>query len=165
MKRKVRRVHFVGIGGIGQSGIAEVLKAQGFGVTGSDLNASANVERLRGQGIHVTVPHEASAVEGACVCVVSTAIPDSNPEVRQAHALGIPVIRRAEMLAELMRMKRGLAVAGTHGKTTTTSLTMNSMRNSTRRQTRSPTRRLPVPACVRQLWHTRTSTRKFRPTL
>ena len=122
LRRKVRRVHFVGIGGIGQSGIAEVLHAQEFEVTGSDMNASANVVRLRGKDIEVTVPHSASAVEGACVCVVSTAIPASNPEVLRAKELGIPVIRRAEMLAELLRLQRGICIAGQHGKTTTTSM-------------------------------------------
>ena len=81
LRRKVKRVHFVGIGGIGQSGIAEVLYAQDFEVTGSDMRESANVQRLRSKGLMVTVPHAATAVEGACVCVVSTAIPDSNPEI------------------------------------------------------------------------------------
>jgi UDP-N-acetylmuramate--alanine ligase len=122
LKRKVRRVHFVGIGGIGQSGIAEVLHAQGFEVTGSDLNESAGVERLRAKGIDVTVPHAATAVEGACVCVVSTAIPATNPEIERANELQIPVIPRAEMLAELLRLQRGVCIAGQHGKTTTTSL-------------------------------------------
>jgi len=122
LRRKVRRVHFVGIGGIGQSGIAEVLHAQGFGVTGSDMRASDNVERLRRTGIEVTVPHSAEAVEGACVCVVSTAIPSSNPEVQRAKALGIPVVRRAEMLGELIRLQSGICIAGQHGKTTTTSM-------------------------------------------
>jgi UDP-N-acetylmuramate--alanine ligase len=122
LKRKVRRVHFVGIGGIGQSGIAEVLHAQGFEVTGSDMKASDNVARLRGKGISVTVPHSAEAVIGACVCVVSTAIPQSNPEVVEARKLNIPVIRRAEMLAELLRLQPGICIAGQHGKTTTTSM-------------------------------------------
>lgn len=122
LRRKVKRVHFVGIGGIGQSGIAEVLHAQDFEVTGSDLNGGSNVERLRAKGITITVPHQAPAVEGACVCVVSTAIPESNPEVVRARALGIPVIRRAEMLAELLRLQSGLCIAGQHGKTTTTSM-------------------------------------------
>lgn len=122
LRRKVKRVHFVGIGGIGQSGIAEVLYAQDFEVTGSDMRESANVQRLRSKGLMVTVPHAATAVEGACVCVVSTAIPDSNPEIVRAKELGIPVIRRAEMLAELLRLQSGVCIAGQHGKTTTTSM-------------------------------------------
>ncbi len=122
LRRKVKRVHFVGIGGIGQSGIAEVLYAQDFQVTGSDMHPSANVERLRSKGLTVTVPHAAEAVEGACVCVVSTAIPESNPEVIRAREHGIPVIRRAEMLAELLRLQSGICIAGQHGKTTTTSM-------------------------------------------
>jgi len=122
LRRKVKRVHFVGIGGIGQSGIAEVLYAQDFEVTGSDMHESANVQRLRSKGLVVSVPHAASAVEGACVCVVSSAIPNSNTEVVRAKELGIPVIRRAEMLAELLRLQSGVCIAGQHGKTTTTSM-------------------------------------------
>ena len=122
MRRSVKRIHFVGIGGIGQSGIAEVLRAQEFTVSGSDLAAGALVNRLRSQDIEVTVPHQAEAVDGADVCVVSTAIPPTNPEVQRAHEMGIPVIRRAEMLGELIRLQTGLCVAGQHGKTTTTSM-------------------------------------------
>ena len=122
MRRRVKRIHFVGIGGIGQSGIAEVLRAQDFTVSGSDLAAGAMVNRLRSQDIEVTVPHQAEAVDGADVCVVSTAIPPTNPEVIRANELSIPVIRRAEMLAELIRLQTGLCVAGQHGKTTTTSM-------------------------------------------
>ncbi|MBM66376.1 MAG: UDP-N-acetylmuramate--L-alanine ligase [Myxococcales bacterium] len=122
MRREVKRIHFVGIGGIGQSGIAEVLRAQDFKVSGSDLAAGAMVTRLRSQDIEVTVPHQAEAVDGADVCVVSSAIPPSNPEIQRAHELGIPVIRRAEMLGELIRLQTGLCVAGQHGKTTTTSM-------------------------------------------
>jgi UDP-N-acetylmuramate--alanine ligase len=122
LRRRVRRVHFVGIGGIGQSGIAEVLNAQNFEVTGSDMNDGATVERLRSLGIKVDVPHKAAAVEGADVCVVSTAIPQANPEVHRAREMGIPVIRRAEMLGELIRLQTGVCIAGQHGKTTTTTM-------------------------------------------
>lgn len=122
MRRRVKRIHFVGIGGIGQSGIAEVLRAQNFTVSGSDLAAGAMIHHLREQGIEVSIPHQANAVEGSDVCVISTAIPPSNPEVVRAHELGIPVIRRAEMLAELIRLQTGVCVAGQHGKTTTTSM-------------------------------------------
>jgi UDP-N-acetylmuramate--alanine ligase len=119
---KVRTVHFVGIGGIGMSGIAEVLLNQGFAVTGSDLRASANVKRLRGLGAVVHVGHGPDNIGDADVVVRSTAVSEENPEVAAAVRRHIPVIRRAEMLAELMRLKHGIAVAGTHGKTTTTSM-------------------------------------------
>ncbi|MBX2798748.1 MAG: UDP-N-acetylmuramate--L-alanine ligase [Myxococcales bacterium] len=119
---KVRGIHFVGIGGIGMSGIAEVLLNLGFEVSGSDLRASATVERLRGLGAQVFVGHDPDNVRGADVVVRSTAVGQENPECRAAADRGIPVIRRAEMLAELMRLKYGIAVAGTHGKTTTTSM-------------------------------------------
>jgi UDP-N-acetylmuramate--alanine ligase len=122
LRRQVRRVHFVGIGGIGQSGIAEVLNAQGFEVSGSDMNEGATVGRLRQLGIVITVPHRAEAVDDADVCVVSTAIPKANPEVHRAHERGIPVIRRAEMLGELIRLQTGVCIAGQHGKTTTTTM-------------------------------------------
>lgn len=120
--RKTRRIHFVGIGGIGMSGIAEVLIDQGYEVSGSDLKPGAVTHRLEGLGAAVRYGHEAGNVRGAHVVVRSSAVGEDNPEVRAAVDLGIPVIPRAEMLAELMRMKHGLAVAGTHGKTTTTSL-------------------------------------------
>jgi UDP-N-acetylmuramate--alanine ligase len=116
------RVHFVGIGGSGMSGIAEVLVNMGFQVSGSDRKEGAAVARLRGLGARILPGHDAAHVEGVDVVVRSTAIPDSNPEIVAAFAAKIPVIPRAEMLAELMRMKYGLAVAGTHGKTTTTSM-------------------------------------------
>ncbi len=122
MKHKVKRVHFVGIGGAGMSGIAEVLATQGYQVSGSDLGASAVTARLARLGVTVAIGHAAANVAGADVVVVSTAIAPDNPEVVAARENGIPVVPRALMLAELMRLKEGIAVAGTHGKTTTTSL-------------------------------------------
>ncbi|GAB5351321.1 UDP-N-acetylmuramate--L-alanine ligase [Qipengyuania sp. 483] len=115
-------IHFVGIGGIGMSGIAEVMNNLGYTVQGSDLNESPVVERLRAQGISVRIGHEKENVEGASVVVTSTAVKRTNPEVAHALENRIPVVRRAEMLAELMRLKSTIAVAGTHGKTTTTSM-------------------------------------------
>jgi UDP-N-acetylmuramate--alanine ligase len=119
---RTRRIHFVGIGGAGMSGIAEVLLTMGYEVTGSDLKASEVTERLVRLGGRVFTGHAASNVEGAQVVVVSTAVKPDNPEVAAATAKEIPVIARAEMLAELMRMKYGIAVGGSHGKTTTTSM-------------------------------------------
>jgi UDP-N-acetylmuramate--alanine ligase len=119
---KVRRVHFIGIGGSGMSGIAEVLLTMGFSVSGSDMKESGVVQRLRGLGGSITIGHAAENVAGVDVVVRSTAVKDDNPEVVAAHAAKTPVIPRAEMLAELMRLKYGIAVAGTHGKTTTTSM-------------------------------------------
>ena len=119
---KVQRIHFVGIGGSGMSGIAEVLITQGYAVTGSDMKEGEAVRRLRKLGGTIYIGHDPSQIEGAHVVVKSTAVPMSNPEISAAEAAQIPVIPRAEMLAELMRMKYGLAVAGTHGKTTTTSM-------------------------------------------
>ena len=115
-------IHFIGIGGIGMSGIAEVLLNLGYVVQGSDAAESANVKRLREKGAKVSVGHAASALGNAAVVVVSTAIKRDNPELIAARARRLPVVRRAEMLAELMRLKRCVAIAGTHGKTTTTSL-------------------------------------------
>jgi len=115
-------VHFVGIGGIGMSGIAEVMNNLGYTVQGSDMKESATVERLRRQGISVSIGHAKEHVEGAAVVVTSTAVKRSNPEVAHALENRVPVVRRAEMLAELMRLKSTIAVAGTHGKTTTTSM-------------------------------------------
>jgi UDP-N-acetylmuramate--alanine ligase len=115
-------VHFVGIGGIGMSGIAEVMHNLGYSVQGSDLAAGPSVERLRARGIPVAIGHAAENVAGAAVVVISTAVKRSNPEVAFALENRIPVVRRAEMLAELMRLKSTIAVAGTHGKTTTTSM-------------------------------------------
>ncbi len=117
-----RRVHFIGIGGVGMSGIAEVLCTLGYSISGSDIGASAATARLQAAGARIHIGHAAAHVEGADVVVVSSAIARSNPELRAAHERRIPVVPRAEMLAELMRFRRGIAVAGTHGKTTTTSL-------------------------------------------
>ena len=122
MKHKVKRVHFVGIGGVGMSGIAEVLLNLGFAVSGSDLGDNAATRRLQGLGAKVAHGHRAENLEHADVVVVSTAVKEDNPEVAAARARNIPVVARALMLAELMRLRQGIAVAGTHGKTTTTSL-------------------------------------------
>ena len=119
---KVRQIHFIGIGGIGMSGIAEVLLNMGFSVSGSDVRENAVIQRLRSFGGRVLIGHQAQNVTGADVVVYSSAVRPDNPEIQEAHANKIPVIPRAEMLAELMRLKYGLAVAGTHGKTTTTSM-------------------------------------------
>jgi UDP-N-acetylmuramate--alanine ligase len=122
MKHKVKRIHFVGIGGSGMSGIAEVLLNLGYQVTGSDIAANSATERLAGLGVKVAIGHAADNVQQADVVVVSTAVHSDNPEVLAARTRRIPVVPRAMMLAELMRLKQGIAVAGTHGKTTTTSL-------------------------------------------
>ena len=121
--KKIRVIHMIGIGGSGMSGIAEVLLNLGYTVHGSDLSNGATVQRLRGLGALIHTGHAADNLGDAQVVVRSSAVPDSNPEVMAAHERGIPVIPRAEMLAELMRLRTGIAVAGTHGKTTTTSLT------------------------------------------
>lgn len=122
MKFRLQNLHFVGIGGIGMSGIAEVLHNQGYKVSGSDAANSPALERLGSLGIRVSVGHQAANLQDAQAVVVSTAINPSNPEVVAARSRKLPVVPRALMLAELMRMKRGIAIAGTHGKTTTTSL-------------------------------------------
>ena len=122
MFAKIQRIHFVGIGGIGMSGIAEVLLNLGYKVSGSDLKSSAVTQRLAGLGAAVFEGHRAENILGAEVVVTSSAISVENPEVAEAHLLHIPVIQRAEMLAELMRLKYGIAIAGMHGKTTTTSM-------------------------------------------
>ena len=122
MKFKVKRVHFVGIGGAGMSGIAEVLLTQGYEVSGSDVALSATTRRLSELGAKIAAGHAERNVAGADVVVVSTAVAADNPEVVAARERGVPVVPRALMLAELMRLKQGIAVAGTHGKTTTTSL-------------------------------------------
>jgi UDP-N-acetylmuramate--alanine ligase len=122
LPRDIGPVHFVGIGGIGMSGIAEVLANLGYTVTGSDVADSANVKRMRDKGIKVAIGHKAENIEGADVLVVSSAIKQDNPELVAARAKRLPVVRRAEMLAELMRLQSCVAVAGTHGKTTTTSI-------------------------------------------
>src|SRR6266702_5241814 len=122
LPRDIGPVHFVGIGGIGMSGIAEVLMNLGYTVQGSDASDSANVKRLRDKGAQLSVGHSATALGDADVVVVSTAIKRDNPELIAARAQRLPVVRRAEMLAELMRLKSCVAIGGTHGKTTTTSL-------------------------------------------
>jgi len=127
MKLRVQCIHFTGIGGIGMSGIAEVLHNQGFKVQGSDVAESPNVQRLRDIGMKVTVGHHADNLGEAQVVVVSTAISKNNPEILEAAQRGIPVIPRAEMLAELMRMRQGIAIAGSHGKTTITSMIAHAM--------------------------------------
>lgn len=120
--RRVKRIHFVGIGGAGMGGIAEVLLNQGYEISGSDIAENANTQRLRSLGAQVFIGHNPQHVASASVVVVSSAINASNPELVAAAELRVPVVRRAEMLAELMRFRHGVAVAGTHGKTTTTSL-------------------------------------------
>src|ERR1700738_3075796 len=120
--RNFQRIHLVGIGGIGMSGIAEVLLTLGYSVSGSDTKPSNITERLQNLGATIHEGHKAANVEGAHVVVTSSAINSNNPEVVEAHKKKIPVIPRAEMLAELMRLKYGIAVAGAHGKTTTTSI-------------------------------------------
>jgi len=122
MFKKYQHIHFVGIGGVGMSGIAEVLLTLGYRVTGSDARRSDTVERLERLGAKVYLGHEAAHVEGAHVVVYSSAVARDNVEVQTARQRGVPVIGRAEMLAELMRLKYGIAIAGTHGKTTTTSM-------------------------------------------
>jgi UDP-N-acetylmuramate--alanine ligase len=122
LPRELGPIHFIGIGGIGMSGIAEVLLNQGYTVQGSDASENANVKRLVEKGARVTIGHDARALGEAAVIVVSTAIKRDNPELVAAREKRLPVVRRAEMLAELMRLKQCVAVAGTHGKTTTTSL-------------------------------------------
>ncbi|WP_432822415.1 Mur ligase domain-containing protein, partial [Trichloromonas sp.] len=122
MYGKIRTIHFVGIGGIGMSGIAEVLLNLGYQVSGSDLKESDITRRLAELGGRIAFGHAPENLEDADVVVTSTAVRTDNPEVLEAHRRLIPVIPRAEMLAELMRMKYGIAVAGTHGKTTTTSM-------------------------------------------
>ncbi len=122
MKHAIRHIHFVGIGGAGMSGIAEVLLNQGYRISGSDLGESTATRRLVALGAQVFVGHDAAHIEGADAIVTSTAVKEDNAEVVAAHAKLVPVVPRAVMLAELMRMKKGVAIAGTHGKTTTTSL-------------------------------------------
>jgi UDP-N-acetylmuramate--alanine ligase len=122
MKHAIRHIHFVGIGGAGMSGIAEILHNLGYTVSGSDLSDSATSRRLAQLGLRVAIGHNAANIEGANAVVTSTAVKSDNPEVIAARAKRIPVVPRAVMLAELMRLKQGIAIAGTHGKTTTTSL-------------------------------------------
>jgi len=122
MKHAIKHIHFVGVGGAGMSGIAEVLHNLGYAISGSDLADSGTLRHLAALGIRTAVGHAAAHVEGANAVVTSTAVKSDNPEVLAARARHIPVVPRAVMLAELMRLKRGIAIAGTHGKTTTTSL-------------------------------------------
>src|SRR6266478_8258585 len=122
MFAKIQRIHFVGIGGIGMSGIAEVLLNLGYKISGSDLNSSTVTQRLASLSATIHVGHDTANVAGADVVVISSAVSSDNPEVAEARRLHIPVIPRAEMLAELMRLKYGIAIAGMHGKTTTTSM-------------------------------------------
>lgn len=122
MKHAVRHIHFVGIGGSGMSGIAEVLLNLGYTVSGSDLSVNAATQRLAQAGAQIVQGHDKKYIHGADAVVVSTAVKGDNPEVIAARAARIPVVPRAVMLAELMRLKQGIAIAGTHGKTTTTSL-------------------------------------------
>ena len=122
MRNRVNKIHFVGVGGSGMSGIAEVLVNLSYQVSGSDIADSPVTQRLRDAGVEVVIGHDISNIDGCDVVVVSSAIDPSNPEVNGALDAGVPVIPRAEMLGELMRFQTGIAVAGTHGKTTTTSL-------------------------------------------
>lgn len=133
--RRVKHVHMIGIGGAGMSGIAEVLLNRGFVVSGSDLNGSPVTERLIRLGAHVSIGHDAALIEGCDVVVFSSAVRPENVEWRAARDLHIPAIPRSEMLAELMRMKTGIAIAGTHGKTTTTSLVGSIMQQAALRPT------------------------------
>ena len=125
---RVRHVHFVGIGGIGMSGLAEILRTLDFDVSGSDLKPNENTRRLEGLGVRVFIGHAADNVGGADVLVYSSAIDPTNPEIARARALEIPIIPRAEMLAELMRVRYAITIAGSHGKTTTTSLVATVLR-------------------------------------
>ena len=127
MKHKVKNIHFVGIGGSGMSGIAEVLVNLGFGVSGSDLADNATTRRLAGLGVRVMTGHATEHVGSADAVVISTAVASDNPEVQAARKRHVPIVPRAQMLAELMRLKQGIAIAGTHGKTTTTSLVASIM--------------------------------------
>ncbi len=120
--RSMQRIHFVGIGGAGMGGIAEVLVNLGFHISGSDRRTNAMVKRLETQGVEITIGHAAQCIKGASLLVRSSAIDDDNPELVEARRLHIPIVPRAQMLAELMRLRAGIAIAGTHGKTTTTSL-------------------------------------------
>lgn len=122
LRHDVGPIHFIGMGGIGMSGIAEVMHNLGYTVQGSDVAGNANVERLRGRGIKIAIGHAEDNLGDARVVVVSSAIKPDNPEIVAARARFLPIVRRAEMLAELMRLKSSIAIGGTHGKTTTTSM-------------------------------------------
>src|SRR6478609_6491047 len=119
---KQQQLHFTGIGGIGMSGIAEILLTLGYQISGSDVKLTPITERLAARGARIVEGHAAENIEGAKALVVSSAIDETNPEVQEARRIGIPVIPRGELLAELMRLKFGIAIAGSHGKTTTTSM-------------------------------------------
>ena len=119
---RVRHIHFIGVGGAGMSGIAEVLHNLGYEVSGSDINDGRTTQHLHTLGIQIFIGHDKNNVQGTDVVVISSAVSNDNPELMAARENRIPVVRRAEMLAELMRFKKGIAIAGTHGKTTTTSL-------------------------------------------
>jgi UDP-N-acetylmuramate--alanine ligase len=125
---RIRSIHFVGIGGVGMSGIGEVLLDHGFRVSGSDVRENDYTRHLTGKGAEIFIGHHADNIEGADVVVFSSAVPPTNPELKRAREEGIPVIPRAEMLGELMRIKDGIAIAGSHGKTTTTSLVATALR-------------------------------------
>src|SRR6267142_6906107 len=127
---KLQHLHFVGIGGIGMSGIAEVLLNLGYEISGSDLKLSATTERLAKLGARISEGHAPANVTGAKAVVVSSAVDSNNPEVQEARQLKIPVIPRGELLAELMRLKYGIAIAGSHGKTTTTSMVAAMLNNA-----------------------------------
>ena len=127
---RIRSIHFVGVGGVGMSGIAEVLLDSGFDITGSDLRENDYTRRLSEKGATIYIGHESENVSDADVVVFSSAVPATNPELREARRAGVPVIPRAEMLGELMRLKDGIAIAGSHGKTTTTSLVATVLRGA-----------------------------------
>ena len=156
-------VHFIGIGGAGMSGIAAVLHELGVDVRGSDLKASRYTRHLIEAGVPVTVGHDAANLGDAAVVVTSTAIAAGNPELRAAHAAGLPVLRRAEMLARVMELRRGIAVAGTHGKTTTSSMISHVLHQAGLDPTflvgGSSTTSAPMPASERESGWSRRPTR------
>ena len=121
-RQKIKSFHFVGIGGIGMSGIAQVLLQMGYKISGSDIKENKNTRMLQSMGAKIYIPHSEENVKDAQVVVYSSAIPMDNPEIKKAKEMGIPVISRGEMLAELFRLKEGIAICGSHGKTTTTSM-------------------------------------------
>jgi len=122
LRERVKNFHFIGIGGIGMSGIAQILLEMGYKVSGSDLKENKNTELLRKKGATVFIGHRPENVRGAQVVVYSSAVKEDNPEIKEAKRLNLPVIPRGDMLAELFKLKEGIAVSGSHGKTTTTSM-------------------------------------------